>query len=105
MAKKKKKRSPEEMHRQIQDSIQALPYVIEQEKKKGHGVRAFMLRYVSAPILKTMNRLVSASRYRGPEGEKKKQTEQMRRHLQHKQAAVKHVQTQMQEVQRRKRPS
>ena len=104
MAKKKKKRSPGEMHRQIQDSIQALPYVIDQERKRGHRVRAFMLRFFTGPVLRTMNRLVSASRYRGEEGAKLKQTEQMRRHLQHKQQAVKHVQTHMQDLQKRRRP-
>ena len=69
------------MHRQVQDSVQALPYVIEQQKKEGKRVRAFILRYVSAPILRMVNRLLSARRYRAEAGQKLKQTEQMRRHL------------------------
>jgi hypothetical protein len=105
MAKKKKpKRSAEKMHRQVQDSVQALPYVIEQQKKEGRRVRAFILRYLSGPILRMVNRLLSARRYRGEAGQKLKQTEQMRRHLEQKQAAVKHVQAQMQAIQKKKRP-
>lgn len=106
MAKKKKKkskRSAEAMHLQVQDSVQALPYAIEMQKKEGKWFRAFMLRYVSGPMLRMVNRLFSAKRYRGQEGQKLKQTEQMRRHLRHKQAAVRHAQDQMQELQRKRR--
>ena len=100
MAKKKKKRCASTMHRQVQDSVQALPYVIEQQKKEGKRVRAFILRYFSGPMLRMVNRLLNASRYRGKEGQKLKQTEQMRRHLDHKKAAVKHVQAQIQAAQK-----
>ena len=102
--KKKKKKSPEKLHRQVQDSLQALPYVIEDHRKKGKTVKAFVLRWVSGPMLKLMNRALSASRYRGEQGEKRKQTEQMRRHLEHKQAAMKHVQGMIQKQQKRQRP-
>ena len=91
------------MHRQVQDSVQALPYVIEQQKKEGKWCRAWVLRYVSGPILRTVNRALSAKRYRGTSGQKLKQTEQMRRHLQHKQAAIKQVQGQMQAIQKKRR--
>jgi hypothetical protein len=105
MAKKKKKRDPEKLHRQVQDSLQALPFVIEDHKKKGKNVKAFMLRFVSAPMLRLMNRALSAKRYRGEEGEKRKQTDKMRRHLEQKRAAIKHVQGTMQkQQQRRQRP-
>ena len=100
----KKKRSSAELHRQVKDSLQALPYVIEQQKKEGHGVRAFVIRYLSGPVLKVMNKALDAKRYRGKEGEKMKQTDQMRRHLDQKGAALKHVQSQLQSQQRRKRP-
>jgi hypothetical protein len=102
--KKKKKRSAEKLHRQVQDSLMALPYVIEDHRKKGKSVKAFMLRYFSGPMLKLMNRALSAKRYRGEEGEKRKQTDQMKRHLEHRQAAMKHVQGIMQKQQRRQRP-
>jgi ribosomal protein L35 len=103
MAKKKKKRSAETMHRQVQDSVQALPYVIDQQKKEGKRIRAFVLRYFSGPLLRLVNRALNAKRYRGTEGQKLKQTEQMRRHLQHKKAAVKHMETQVQAAQKKKR--
>jgi hypothetical protein len=100
---KKKKRSSSDLHRQVQDSLQALPYVIDQQKQQGHPVRAFMIRYLSGPVLKVMNKALSAKRYRGKEGEKMRQTDQMRRHLDQKGAALKHVQAQMQSQQRRKK--
>ena len=99
----KKKRSPEEMHRQVQDSLQALPYAIEQYKKEGKKGRALMLRFVTGPVLRLMNRALSARRYKGKEGEKLRQTEKMRRHLEQKQQAIKHVQTHLQKQQRKKR--
>jgi hypothetical protein len=103
-ARAKKKRSSSDLHRQVKDSLQALPYVIDQQKKEGHGVRAFFIRYLSGPVLKVMNKALDAKRYRGKEGEKRKQTDQMRRHLDQKGAALKHVQSQLQAQQRRKRP-
>jgi hypothetical protein len=101
--KKKKKRSSAELHRNVKDSLLALPFVVDEQKKKGKTVKAFMLRYVTAPVLRLMNKALDASRYRGQEGDKTRQTEQMRRHLEHRKAAIKHVQGQMQQ-QKRKRP-
>ncbi|CAN5667369.1 hypothetical protein BH23GEM3_BH23GEM3_24120 [soil metagenome] len=92
---KKKKRNPEKMLRQVQDSLQALPYAIEEHRQQGRWGKAFMLRYVSGPMLKLMNRALGSRRYKGPEGQKLKQTDQMRRHLQQKQAARKQVQEMM----------
>lgn len=102
--KKKKKRSAAELHRNVKDSLLALPVVIDQQRKEGKPVRAFMLRYVTGPVLRVMNRALDASRYRGKEGEKARQTEQMRRHLEHRRAAMKHVQGQLQQQQRKRRP-
>jgi hypothetical protein len=102
--KKKKKRSSAELHRNVKDSLLALPFAIDEQKKQGKPVRAFMLRYLTGPVLRVMNKALDASRYRGKEGEKTKQTEQMRRHLEHRKAAIKHVQGQLQQQQRRKRP-
>lgn len=101
--KKKKKRTPEQLHRQVQDSLQALPYVIDQQRSTGHPVKAAMLRWVTGPILRVMNRALSAKRYRGEEGGKRKQTDQMRRRLEQKQAAVKQMQDYVQQ-QKRRRP-
>lgn len=102
--KKKKKRSSAELHRNVKDSLLALPVVIDQQRKEGKNVRAFMLRYFTGPVLRVMNKALDASRYRGKEGEKTKQTEQMRRHLEHRKAAMKHVQGQLEQQQRRRRP-
>jgi hypothetical protein len=101
--KKKKKRSAGKMHRQVQDSVQALPFIIEQHRREGKRIRAFIIRYFSGPMLRVMNRLLSARRYRGQSGKKLQQTEQMRRHLDQKKAAMRHMQDQMQEIQKKKR--
>lgn len=101
--KKKKKRSSAELHRNVKDSLLALPFAIDEQKRQGKPVRAFMLRYLSGPVLRVMNSVLDRSRYRGKEGEKTKQTEQMRRHLEHRKAAIKHVQGQLQEQQRKRR--
>ena len=101
---KKKKKSSADLHRQVKDSLQALPYVVDQQRKQGHPVKAFMLRYVSAPVLRLINKTLNAKRYRGPEGEKLKQTDQMKRHLQQRKAAMKQYQTHIQQEQKRKRP-
>lgn len=100
---KKKKKSPDQLHRQVQDSLLVLPKYIEQQKKEGKQVRAFFLRYFSGPMLRLMNKALNAKRYRGTEGEKKRQTEQMKRHLQHKEAAIKHVQATVQQTQKRRK--
>ena len=101
---KKKKQSSADLHRQVKDSLQALPYVVDQQRKQGHPVKAFMLRYVSAPVLRLINKTLNAKRYRGPEGEKLKQTDQMKRHLQQRKAAMKQYQTHIQQEHKRKRP-
>ena len=101
--KKKKKRSAAELHRNVKDSLLALPYAVEEQRKQGKPVRAFMLRYLTGPVLRVMNKTLDASRYRGQEGEKTKQTEQMRRHLEHRKAAMKHVQGQLQQQQQKRR--
>ena len=104
MAKKKQKRTPAQMHRQVQDSLQALPYAIDQQKKEGKRFKALVLRYLTGPLLRVMNRTLSATRYRGTEGQKLKQSEQMRRHLEQRQAAIKHLNSTLQKQQRRGRP-
>jgi hypothetical protein len=100
---KKKKKSAGKMHRQVQDSVQALPHVIDQQKKDGKWFRAFVLRWFSGPMLRVVNRVLNASRYRGTGGQRLKQTEQMRRHLDHKQAAMKHVQGQVDAMRKKRR--
>jgi hypothetical protein len=92
---KKKKRSAEKMLKQVQDSLQVMPYYIEQQRTEGKWFRAFMLRYISAPMLRLMNRVLGSRRYKGPQGAKLKQTDHMRRHLQQKNQARKQLQEMM----------
>jgi len=94
---KKKKRSSEQMLRQVQDSLQVMPYYIEQQRTEGKWFRAFMLRYVSAPMLRLMNRALGSRRYKGTEGAKLKQTDFMRRHLQQKTQARRQIEDMMRE--------
>ncbi len=98
---KKKKPSPEEMHRQLQDSVQALPYMISQMEKDGKRGQAFLLRYVRGPIMRFMFRMSNKNRYKGPEGTKLKQSDQMKRHLEQRQKAMEYYQGEMKRQQQR----
>jgi hypothetical protein len=93
--KKKKKKNAEAMHRQLQDAVQALPYMIEQHRKGGRWFKAFMLRWFSGPLVRVTAKLMGARRYRGEEGRKLKQADKMKRHLEQRKAAMKHVQEHM----------
>jgi hypothetical protein len=97
----KKKRSPEEMHRSLQDQVQALPYAITLAEKEGKKGRVFMLKYISGPIVRFMNRMMGKQRYKGPEGGKLKQSEQMKRHLEQRQKAMEYYQGEMKRQQQR----
>jgi hypothetical protein len=99
--KKKKKRSAAEMHRTVQDNLQALPFAVAQMEKEGKKGRAFIVKYVTGPVLKVVNRLMNASRYKGTEGQKLKQSEQMKRHLEQRQKAMDYMQGEMRKQQRR----
>ncbi len=100
MANKKKKRDPAQMHRQIQDSVQALPFAIADHEKNGRKGKAFLLKYIGGPILRVMNRLFSSQRYKGSEGAKLKQAELAKRHMEHRRQAYKHVQGEMTKAQK-----
>jgi hypothetical protein len=92
---KKKKLSPEEKHRQLQDQLQALPYALADLEKKGEKRKHFMLKYIGGPFIKFMNKMMNSQRYKGPEGAKLKQSEQMKRHLDQRQKALQYVQGEM----------
>ncbi|HET7232583.1 MAG TPA: hypothetical protein VFJ16_21415 [Longimicrobium sp.] len=89
------------MHRTVQDNLQALPYAVQQMEKEGKKGRAFIIKYITGPVLKVVNRLMSASRYKGPEGAKLKQSEQMKRHLDQRQKAMEFMQGEMRKMQKR----
>ena len=101
MAKKKIKKTPEQMHRDLQDSVQALPLVIAQMEKEGKRGQAFILKYIRGPMTRLMKRFMDRQRYKGDEGAKLKQTEQMKRHLEHRQKAIDYMQGQLRQAQQR----
>lgn len=100
---KKKKRSAAEMHRQIQDSLQALPYHMAELERKGEKRKLFLVKYVGAPVMRLVNRVLNRQRYKGPEGAKLKQAEQMKRHLEQRKQAYRYVQGEMTKAQKQAR--
>ena len=93
--KKKKKESPEQRHRNLQDQVQALPYALADLEAKGEKRKAFMLRYFAAPVIRLMKRLMDKQRYSGTEGQKLKQQEQMKRHLEVRRKQMEFMQGEM----------
>lgn len=98
---KKKKLSPEEQHRQLQDQVQAIPYVIEDYKAKGKWFRAFVVRYLAGPMVRFQKRMLDRQRYAGTDGQKLKQAEQMKRHLEQRRKAMEFMQGEMQRQQKK----
>ena len=98
---KKKKLSPEEQHRQLADQVQAIPYVIEDYKAKGKWFRAWVVRYLAGPMVRFQKRLLDKQRYSGTSGQKLKQTEQMKRHLEQRRKAMEFMQGEMQRQQKK----
>jgi hypothetical protein len=101
MAKKtKKKLSARDMHRNVQDNLQALPYAVAEYERQGKPWRAKLVKWVGGPILRIINRVLSSQRYKGTEGQKLKQSEQMKRHLEQRRKAVQFAQGEMQKMQK-----
>jgi hypothetical protein len=102
MAKKKKKKvSAEERHRQLQDQVEALPYAVTHLQGEGKRIRAFFLQYLTGPLLRFMLRVTSRSRYKGPQGTKLKQSEQMKRHLDQRRKAMQYFEGEMAKAQKK----
>ncbi|HEU4561809.1 MAG TPA: hypothetical protein VFS20_28550 [Longimicrobium sp.] len=99
--KKKKKRSAAEMHRTVQDHVQAIPYAVQHLEKEGKTTKAWVVKYITGPVLRLVNKLMSKSRYKGAQGQKLKQSEQMKRHLELRQKQVQYMQGEMQKLQKR----
>jgi hypothetical protein len=97
---KKKKQSPEERHRQLQDQVQALPYAIADLEAKGQRWKAFSVRYLAGPMLRLMKKMMDRQRYAGKDGAKLKQSEQMKRHLEQRTKAMQYVQGEMRKQQK-----
>ena len=98
---KKKKLSPEEQHRQLADQVQAIPYVIEDYKAKGKWFRAWVVRYLAGPMVRFQKRMLDKQRYSGTSGQKLKQAEQMKRHLEQRRKAMEFMQGEMQRQQKK----
>lgn len=99
--KKKKKRSAADMHRTVQDQVQAIPFAVQHLEKEGKKTQAFIVKYLTGPVLRVVNKLMSRSRYKGPEGAKLKQSEHMKRHLEQRQKAMEYMQGEMKKAQKR----
>jgi hypothetical protein len=102
MAKKKKpKLSPEQRHRNLQDQVEALPIAIDQLRTQGKWFRAFMVRTFAGPMLRMMKRMMDRQRYGGKAGQKVKQGEQMKRHLEQRRKAMEYMQNEMAKQQKK----
>ncbi|HYJ81123.1 MAG TPA: hypothetical protein VEW03_16030 [Longimicrobiaceae bacterium] len=99
--KKKKKRSTAQMHRQIQDNVEQLPYAVTMMQQQGKPFRAFILKYISGPILRLIKRVLDRQRYHGPEGAKLKQSERMKRHLEQRTKAMEYMQGELRKAQQK----
>lgn len=96
MAKNKKpKLTPEQRHRQLQEQVEALPIAVDQMRSQGKWFRAFMVRYFAGPMLRLMKRTMDRQRYSGKTGQKVKQSEQMKRHLEQRRKAMEYMQGEM----------
>jgi hypothetical protein len=98
---KKKKLSLEEKHRMLQDQAEAIPFVIDDYKAKGKWFRAFVVRYLAGPMVRFQKRLLDKQRYTGASGQKLKQAEQMKRHLEQRRKAMEFMQGEMQRQQKK----
>ena len=94
-ARKKLKKPLDQQHRELQDQVEAIPYVIQDYKAKGKWFRAFVVRYLAGPMVRFQKRLLDKQRYTGASGQKLKQAEQMKRHLEQRRKAMEFMQNEM----------
>lgn len=98
---KKKKLSLEEKHRLLQDQVQAIPHAIEQHRTEGKWFKAAVLRFLAGPMIRFQKRLLDKQRYAGTSGQKLKQAEQMKRHLEQRRKAMEYMQGEIQRQQKK----
>ena len=98
---KKLKKPLDQQHRELMDQVEAIPYVIEDYKAKGKWFRAFVVRYLAGPMVRFQKRLLDKQRYTGASGQKLKQAEQMKRHLEQRRKAMEFMQGEMQRRQKK----
>ncbi len=92
---KKLKKPLDQQHRDLQDQVEAIPYVIEDYKAKGKWFRALVVRYLAGPMVRFQKRMLDKQRYTGVSGQKLKQAEQMKRHLEQRRKAMEFMQGEM----------
>ena len=98
---KKLKKPLDQQHRELQDQAEAIPFVIEDYKAKGKWFRALVVRYLAGPMVRFQKRLLDKQRYTGTSGQKLKQAEQMKRHLEQRRKAMEFMQGEMQRQQKK----
>jgi len=98
---KKLKKPIDQQHRELMDQVEAIPYVIEDYKAKGKWFRAAVVRYLAGPMVRFQKRLLDKQRYTGTSGQKLKQAEQMKRHLEQRRKAMEFMQGEMQRQQKK----
>jgi hypothetical protein len=98
---KKLKKPLDQQHRELQDQVEAIPFVIEDYKAKGKWFRAMVVRYLAGPMVRFQKRLLDKQRYTGTTGQKLKQSEQMKRHLEQRRKAMEFMQGEMQRQQKK----
>lgn len=94
-ARKKLKKPLDQQHRDLQDQVEAIPYVIDDHRRNGRWFKAFVVRWLAAPMLRFQKRTLDKQRYGGTQGQKLKQAEQMKRHLEQRRKAMEYMQVQM----------
>lgn len=99
--KKKKKLTAAEMHRRVQDNLQFLPHHVQMMEREGKRKQAFIVKYITGPVLRLVNKLMNKTRYKGTDGQKLKQSEQMKRHLEMRQKALELQQGELRKLQKR----
>lgn len=94
-ARKKLKKPLDQQHRELQDQVEAIPYVIDDHKRNGRWFKAFVVRFIAGPMVRFQKRTLDKQRYGGTTGQKLKQAEQMKRHLEKRRQAMDFMQTQL----------
>lgn len=94
-ARKKLKKPLDQQHRELQDQAEAIPYVIDEHRRAGRWFKAFVVRFIAGPMIRFQKRTLDKQRYGGTQGQKLKQAEQMKRHLEKRRQAMDFMQTQL----------
>lgn len=94
-ARKKLKKPLDQQHRELQDQADAIPYVIDDHKRNGRWFKAFVVRFLAGPMIRFQKRTLDKQRYGGTTGQKLKQSEQMKRHLEQRRKAMEFAQNQL----------